>query len=300
MDTRPEQRLLKLSIAVTLVVGAVGVASGLLIHSEAIMFDGMYSLVDVVLTAASLAVSRLVATEGSRRFQYGYWHLEPMVEVFGGAILALACIYAAINAVFGLIAGGHEVAYDFGAVWAGILCVVGMGMAFYMRGHAKRMKSGLLALDSRSWLVSGFLSMALLVGFGFAIAIEGTRFEKWIPYLDSAILLCIALAMLPVPMRSTWRATREVLQVAPSELDEKVKRTLRGVIAEHGFLDFTSHVAQVGRAQFVEIHILVSRDYSLGTIEHVDEVRRAVAERLGAQTPEVWLTIDFTADPAWI
>jgi len=28
MDTRPEQRLLKFSIAVTLVVGAVGVASG--------------------------------------------------------------------------------------------------------------------------------------------------------------------------------------------------------------------------------------------------------------------------------
>jgi len=300
MDTRPEQRLLKLSIAVTLLVGAVGVASGLLIHSEAIMFDGMYSLVDVVLTTASLAVSRLVATEGSHRFQYGYWHLEPMVEVFGGAILALACIYAAINAVFGLIAGGHEVAYDFGAVWAGILCVVGMAMAFYMRGHARRMKSGLLALDSRSWLVSGFLSLALLIGFGCAIAIEGTRFEKWIPYLDSAILLCIALAMLPVPMRSTWRAIREVLQVAPSGLDEKVKRTLQDVVAEHGFLDFSSHVAQVGRVQFVEIHILVPRDYSVGSIEQIDQVRHAVAERLGAQTPQFWLTIDFTADPAWI
>ena len=300
MDTRPEQRLLKLSIAVTLLVGAVGVASGLLIQSQAIVFDGMYSLVDVVLTAASLAVSRLVASEGSHRFQYGYWHLEPMVEVFGGAILALACIYAAINAMYGLLSGGHEVAYDFGAIWAGILCVVGMTMAFYMRGHARRMKSGLLALDSRSWLVSGFLSMALLVGFGFAIAIEGTRFEKWIPYLDSAILLCIALAMLPVPMRSTWRAIREVLQVAPTGLDEKVKRTLQDVVAEHGFLDFSSHVAQVGRAQFVEIHILVPRGYNIESIEHIDQIRHAVAERLGPQTPKFWLTIDFTADPAWI
>ena len=300
MDTRPEQRLLKLSIAVTLVVGAVGVVGGLWIHSQAIMFDGMYSLVDVVLTAASLAVSRLVALEDSRQFQYGYWHLEPLVEVFGGAILALACIYAAINAVNGLLAGGHEVEYGYGAVWAGILCIVGLAMAFYMRRHARRMRSGLLALDSRSWMVSGFLSMALLVGFGIAIAIEGTRFAKWIPYLDSAILLCIATAMLPVPMRSTWRAIREVLQVAPNELDEKVQRTMKDVVAEHGFLDFTSHVAKVGRAQFVEIHILVPPGYPNGSIEQTDHIRRSIAERLGAQTRQFWLTIDFTADPAWI
>ncbi len=300
MDTRPEQDLLKLSIAVTLAVGTVGVASGLLIHSQAILFEGMYSLVDVVLTTASLAVSRLLAQEGSRRFQYGYWHLEPLLEVFGGAILALSCIYAAINAVNGLIAGGHEVAYDFGAVWAGILSVVGMAMALYMRSHARRMQSGLLALDSRSWMVSGFLSVALLIGFGIAIAIEGTRLEGWIPYLDSIILLCIALAMLPVPMLSTWRAIREVLQVAPSELDEKVKRTMEEVVAEHGFLGFTSHVAKAGRARFVEIHMLVPPGYDIGSIEYADQIRRAIAERLGAQTPQFWLTVDFTADPAWI
>jgi len=51
MDTLPEQRLLKLSIALTLAVGAVGVVCGLWIHSQAIVFDGMYSLVDMVLTA---------------------------------------------------------------------------------------------------------------------------------------------------------------------------------------------------------------------------------------------------------
>jgi cation diffusion facilitator family transporter len=299
MDTGPEQRLLKLSIALTLAVGAIGVVCGLLVHSQAIVFDGMYSLVDMVLTGASLAVSRLVALEGSHRFQYGYWHLEPLVEVFGGAILALACVYALINAVNGLIGGGHEVAFGFGAAWAGILSVVGLAMALLMRRHAKRMQSGLLALDSRTWLVSGLLSLALLIGFGLAMAIEGTQLARWIPYLDSIILLCIALAMLPVPMFSTWRAAREVLQVAPIELDDTVKSAIRDVVAQHGFLDFNSHVAKVGRARFVEVHILAPAHHGL-TLDGADRIRRDIAHRLGANTPQFWLTVDFTGDPTWI
>lgn len=299
MDTTREQRLLKLSITVTLAVGAVGIASGLLVRSQAIVFEGMYSLVDVVLTVASLAVSRLVQREGSHRFQYGYWHLEPLVEAFGGAILALACIYAAVNAVDGLLTGGHEVEYGFGAAWAAVLCVVGLAMAAIMRRRARELDSGLLALDARSWLVSGLLSLALLVGFAFAVALERTAYASWVPYVDSAVLLAIAVTMLPVPLLATWSAMREVLQVAPDELDRLVQSVMDAVVVERGFLDYTSHVAKMGRARFVEIHILVPPDYVIGSIANADAIRREIAERMGAHGPQFWLTVDFTADRAW-
>jgi len=299
MDTRLEQGLLKLSISVTIVVGAVGVAGGLFIQSQAIMFDGMFSLVDVVLTTGSLALSRLLASEGSSRFQYGYWHLEPMVEAFGGAIMALACIYAAINGINGLLAGGHDTDYGFGAIWAGLLCLVSMLMAGYVRRRARRMQSGLLAMDARGWLVSGFLSMALLIAFAAAVAIEGGAHAYFIPYLDSAILLCIALAMLPLPLLATWRAVREVLQVAPSALDQAVKRSMQEMVEEHGFLGYTSHVAKIGRARFVEVHVLVPPGYEIGSIERIDRVRSYLAERLDAPASQLWLTVDVTADPAW-
>ncbi|MFC3551004.1 cation diffusion facilitator family transporter [Lysobacter cavernae] len=299
MDTKREQGLLKLSIAVTLLVGVIGVASGLLIGSQAIVFDGMYSLVDVVLTVAALAVSRLVAREGSHRFQYGYWHLEPMVEAFGGAILALACVYAAVNAVDGLLSGGHEVSYDFGAAWAAVLSAVGLAMAVYMKRRSRELQSGLLALDARSWLVSGLLSLALLVGFVIAVAIEGSAWSAWVPYVDSAVLLVIALAMLPVPVAAMWGPMREVLQVAPDELDRKVQAVMDAVIAERGFLEYTSHVAKIGRARFVEIHILVPPDYHIGSIANADAIRDDIAHRLGAHGPQFWLTVDFTADRAW-
>ena len=39
----------------------------------------MYSFVDVVPTMVSLIVVKLIARGSSHRFQYGYWHLEPLV-----------------------------------------------------------------------------------------------------------------------------------------------------------------------------------------------------------------------------
>ena len=80
-----EQRALKRSAAVTAVTGAVGVVGGLVIGSRAITFDGIYSFVDVMLTVGALAVSRLLVREPSRRFQYGYWHLEPLAGAASGA-----------------------------------------------------------------------------------------------------------------------------------------------------------------------------------------------------------------------
>jgi predicted Co/Zn/Cd cation transporter (cation efflux family) len=42
MQTTPEQRTLKVSIALTIFLGVLGVASGLVTNSQAIIFDGMY------------------------------------------------------------------------------------------------------------------------------------------------------------------------------------------------------------------------------------------------------------------
>ena len=46
----------------------------------------------------SLGVSRLLMSEGNRRFQYGYWHIEPIVVAFNGTVLMLLCLYAFLNA----------------------------------------------------------------------------------------------------------------------------------------------------------------------------------------------------------
>ena len=299
MDANAEQRTLRFSIALTVLLGVLGVASGLVTKSQAIIFDGMYSFVDVVPTIMSLLVVKLLAQGTSQRFQYGYWHLEPLVAVLRDSILVVACIYAAVDAVTTLASGGHEVEYGKAAAWAGILCVIGLGMTALLHRRAKLLKSPMLEVDARSWAASALLSLALLVGFAAGAMITRTRFQGWIPYVDSMVLLGMALLMAPLPLIGLWRSMRDVLQIAPGELDSRVHQVMESVVKERGFLEYSSYIAKVGRGTFVEIHVLVPTGSRID-IEAADAIRREVAEKLNAGTPTFWLTIDFTAERRWL
>jgi cation diffusion facilitator family transporter len=299
LSANAEQRTLKFSIALTVFLGVLGVASGLLTNSQAIIFDGMYSFVDVVPTVASLLVVKLIARGTSHRFQYGFWHLEPLVAVLRDAILAVACIYAAIDAIETLTSGGHEVEYGRAALWAGILCIIGFAMTLFLRRRAKALQSPMLEVDARSWVVSTFLSLGLLIGFAIATALAGTTWQEWIPYLDAVALLSMALIMLPMPLIGLWRSMSDVLQVAPNELDARVHTVMDSVVKEHRFLEYSSYIAKAGRGRFVEIHVLVTPDTRI-EIATADAIRADVSKRLNAGAPTFWLTIDFTADRRWL
>ena len=294
-----EQGTLKFSIALTVLLGVLGVASGLVTNSQAIIFDGMYSFVDVVPTVVSLLVVKLIARGTTHRFQYGFWHLEPLVAVLRDAILAVACVYAGIDALNALTDGGHEVAYGRAALWAGILSVIGLAMTWLLSRRARALKSPMLKIDARSWLVSAFLSLGLLLGFALASALAGTRWQRWIPYLDAVALLSMAVIMLPMPLIGLWRSMSDVLQVAPNELDLRVHAVMDSLVKERQFLEYSSYVAKAGRGKFVEIHILVAPGTALD-IAAADAIRSEVSQRLNAGAATFWLTIDFTADRRWL
>jgi predicted Co/Zn/Cd cation transporter (cation efflux family) len=299
MAEHSEQATLKFSIALTVILGILGVASGLTTGSQAIIFDGMFSFVDVLPTIVSLLVVKLIARGSSQRFQFGYWHLEPLVGVLRDSILAVACIYAAIDAINSLNSGGHAVQFDLAAAWAAILCAIGLTMTVVLRRKARMLDSPMLVLDARSWAVSACLSLALLLGFLFAAALAGTSLASWIPYLDAVALLSMALILLPVPLMGLSRSIRDVLQVAPDELDARVRAVMDAVVTERGFLDYSSYIAKVGRGRFVEIHVLVTPESRID-IATADAIRREVSDRLNAANPTFWLTIDFTAERRWI
>lgn len=295
-----EQAALKLSILVTSLTGLASVAAGLTIGSRAIMFDGMYSFIDVMLTFGALTVSKLLMQEPTRRFQFGYWHLEPLVGVIESAILVTACVYAVMEGLQGLTSGGQTVSYGIGVVWAATMFVSGIAMAIYMGRLARLQKSILLTVDARGWLLSALLSLALLIAYGIAVVLDGSTYSHLIPYIDPLALLCMSLALLPIPLKTLVAAIRDVLEVAPKDLDQSVRSVLDALMVEREFLRYSSHVARVGRVRFIEIHILVPVDFRVETVQAVDDIRREVATRLGASWPQAWLTIDLTADPDWI
>lgn len=300
-DVRYEQTWLRVSIAVTLVLGASGVLIGVYARSRAIVFDGMYSLVDVVVTVAALGLVRLIATEGSRRFQYGFWHLEPLMEVFGGAALVLACLYAAVNAYTDLRLGrASDANVGTALLWVVWTALVGLTMTILMSRAAKRTGSGLLALDARGWLVSSALSGGIAGGFALALLLKTGPWSGWVRNADSLVLLAVSVALIPLPLRGIVRAGKEVAQIASTDLEERVSSLMAAAVADQGFQAYSSYVAKAGRVTFVEIEILTGATAPSDLVGRLDALRQRVAAELSKDGCKVWLTVGVTAEEKWL
>jgi cation diffusion facilitator family transporter len=296
-----EQRMLRLSIGVTVIVSLFGVVFGLLSGSMSILFDGVFAAIDAAMSGLALFVSRLVSRESSnRRFQFGYWHIEPMVLAFNGGTLMLLCFYAFLNAVDNFLTGGRQLNFDWALIYAVTVCLVCFGMSAYEFRANRSIRSDFVRLDAQSWLMSACVTSALLVAFAVAWSLSGTAFDRFTPYADPLVLALLTLVLVFVPIRTVRRALREILLITPPELDAHVRGVMDRVIAEYGFRTYTSYVAKVGRAHFIEIHIAVPSNLRLDSVATVDAIRRDIAEAIGGEGPDRWLTIDFTADPTWL
>ena len=295
-----EQKILKISITVTFILALAGLLFGLLSGSLAIVFDGMFNVVDTAMSILALLVARLLTSAGSPRFQYGYWHLEPMALVFNGSVLILLSVSAFVNAVGSLLSGGRELDFDWAFIFALLMSVLSIAMYIYIRQKNIRLKSEFLRLDTQSWLISASISTSLLVAFGIATLMDGTVYQHLTPYVDPLILAILTACLIFVPMAAVRDALRDMFRIAPTELNEKIRRYLDEIKFRYKFKTYTSYAAKIGRAQFIEIHIVVPLGYPIASVEELDAIRREIVDALGGNGPEHWITIAFTTDESWI
>ncbi|WP_110675496.1 cation transporter [Salinicola sp. RZ23] len=301
MPATLEQRILTLSIAATLVVSALGVSLGLISGSEAILFDGVFSSIDAAMSMLALAVTRLVMRESTRRFQLGYWHLEPMAAAFNGAVLVLLCFYAFLNALGTWLKGGSEPQLGLALGYAVAVSLICFTLFFCERQLNRRARSEFVRIDLQNWLMAGLITSALLIAFLLAWAMEGTRYAGWIPYVDTTLVMLLTLVFVPIPLRIVYRAMREVLMVAPSRLDSEVRAAMAPVMRREGLLAFDSYVAKSGRVYTIEVHILTTPEFARdGGIAVCDEIRAEIAAGLSMPAEQRWFTVAFTADQRWL
>lgn len=292
-----EARLLWTSLSATLLIAGLGILFGLLARSTAILFDGFFSLLDVAVTWLTLKVARLVAGQGDHRFQYGFWHLEPLVIALKASVLIFLVAYALLSSVNSLFKGGYEPEFGIALAYALGAAAISLGMWWWMRQQAERIDSGLVRLDVKAWLMTALINVALLVAFGAAMAMEGTGAAGWIPYVDPAVLAVLALVLLPLPLREARESLGEILMISPPDVSDSVRAVMADFVARHGFLDYRSYISKAGRARFIEVAVLVPSDLRI-SIAEFDKLRTEIGDAIGGKGPDRWLTISFTADPA--
>lgn len=303
-----EQGFLRASIVATVILALFGIVFGLVSGSFSIAFDGVYSLADAGMTVLALWVSSLIirsargdAMSGRirNRFTMGFWHLEPIVLMLNGSLLVAVSIYALINAVINILNGGHDLRFGFAIVYAAVTLAVCAIMAAAGRRVNRRLQSDFVALDVTAWIMSGGITLALLVAFIIGYAVGGTSAGWLSPYVDPVVLALVCLVIIPLPIGTVWQALSDILLITPVDLKAHVDRVAAETVRRMGFLSYRAYVAKVGRATQIELYFIVPPGLPPRSVEEWDAIRDEIGAAIGDESVNRWLTIAFTADVEW-
>lgn len=303
---RTEQQALKVSLAAILLVSVLGIGFGLVSGSFAILFDGVFSLMDAVMSVVSLTVagliSRSVTNRLSRRtqnaFTMGFWHFEPIVLLVNSTLMMGVAAYALVQAVSALLNGGREVDFGPAVVYAAVVVVITVVMGVLEHRANKRIRSEFVAMDVKGWIMAGGVTGALLIAFVIGMLIDGTAAAWFMPYVDPAVLTVVALVLIPVPFSTLRKALSEVSLVTPPGLRTSAEAVAEEVSAAEGFDDYRVYASAQGRSRTVEIVFYVPKGLPPRALEDWDRIRDTVEARLGGDDPHAWITVSFTTKDA--
>lgn len=297
-----EQQTLKLSIGLVLATVVGSLVFGVMIESEAVILNGIFSSLSLISGGMSLLAARMVARPEDRRFPYGYAHIEPLVLSANALILFGVCFYALVNGVRGVLAGGGAVNAAGVVVFGAVTGVVNLSMWAYESRVFRRTGSLILKDDAREWLLDAGFSLVTFAAFILIFFLDDPWRSLWAAYADSAMVAAMALLALPIPIAVLRRSMPEVLMMHATEheVSERLLFALEELKSEPGVLACKPRVVKTGRTYFVEVDILVGPGFKHQTVEEQDRLRERIYKSMELPLEETWLSVSFTLEPRWI
>lgn len=291
---------LKLSIAGTLFMAILGFSFAVLTHSEAIMLDGVFSLISLVMSILTLMIARLVVSPDTKKFQFGFAHFEPLWNTFKSLVVLIICVFAFVGAIGDLMQGGRTLKFGLASIYALLATLGCLIIAWVMNQYKNKSYSTLVAVDAKGWLIDTIISSALLVGFVVVFFIQETQWAIYLPYVDPALVAVLVLISLPIPIKLLKENMREVLLLAPNEdVQEEICKRLKAAIESYDITDARVRLTKMGRYIILNAYVIVPNSFQVTRINELDEIREKIKVELLQYYPQIIFDIIFTENREW-
>jgi len=300
IDQKIEQFALKLSIAGTLFMAILGFSFAVLTHSEAIMLDGIFSLIGLVMSVLTLWIARLVVSPETKKFQFGFAHFEPMWNSFKSLIVLIICAFAFTGAMSDLMQGGRSLLFGFATLYALIATIGCLVIAILMNHYKNISQSTLVAVDAKGWLIDTIISSSILGAFVVVYFMQDTQWAVYLPYVDSTLVAVLVLISLPIPIRMLKEHMREVLLLAPKEeVQQEISIRLNEAVEGYDIIATRIRLIKMGRHIGLNAYIIVPASFQVTRVHELDAIREKIKAKLLDYHPQIILDIIFTENEQW-
>jgi cation diffusion facilitator family transporter len=296
-----EIRAFRISAFGFLVISVLGFLFAVLTKSQAILLDGVYALVSVLMAVLAAQVVRMVEKPSSESFHFGYAHFEPLLNLIRGLLIFAICAYGLVSTIGVLVDGGREIHAEIAIYYTALSALWSIGIFLYQRRLARRLGSPVLAVDARTWLVDGALYAGETGAFIVYMLLLPTRLAPWLPYADPIFVLIVVGLLMKVPVMTIREGMREVLHRAPRpEVQLEVRQRIATALAGVPVRTTHARMVVVGRFFFILIHVVVDEGFGVHPVSELDKIRRQIEQSLVGVHSRLVLDVVFTADDCWV
>jgi cation diffusion facilitator family transporter len=296
-----EQRALKVAVYGNVFMAALGLGFAWYTDSQAVLLDGVFSLMAFIISILTLYVSHLIVRPGNDEFPFGYAIFEPILNLGKGLIIGVVMLLALFNAVETILAGGSDIVVG-GAVIYALLAAAGCtAIVIFMRRQARATESPIIEVEVKNWTIDAAISGVVALSFFVTMLLEGSSADPYLQYVDSALVVLMALFCMTIPygiIRDNW--SQIVGAAPPDDLTEPAHRAIDQVLKQHGLSDYRLRLGRFGRLAYVQLYVVFSPAEAAGIDSaEMDQFRARLYELLRQDYANLALDVVFTQDPVW-
>lgn len=300
-QSQKEPKILQLSMQGAAILAVLGIVFGIFSKTQAIIFDGLVAFISVGLGYLSVVTSRFIYKEDDDIFQYGYVRFEPMVNLFKSLILLIVCVYAFISAVRELFGGGYAIEIGVAAIYNAVALAFSAVMFGITRFYGRILESDLIKVDNLEWKIDCVLYVGGMCAFGFVFIFDRAQESALSRLIDPALLFVLSLYLSLSPLKIAIANFKDLVMVAPPEMDNKITEIMENLASEYGFGDYDTHIAKSGRFFMIEVNILLDDSGSaISSVKDCDIIREKIENALELPSYKIWLSVSFTSNPKWL
>ncbi len=281
-------------------MAVLGLGFAVQTHSEAILLDGVFSLVVFALSIVTLKVAHLIARPDDDSFHFGYAHFEPLLNVFKALIIIAVCAFALVSAIDDLAHGGRQFEVGQAMIYALFATLGCFAIAFYLRSVGPRTGSSLVQVDATSWMIDGMISSAVFFTFGLVYLLQGSVYAAYLPYADPGLVAVLVIITLPFPLKILKENMKEVLLFAPdTKLQAEIERYFAEAVKPYDCKETSLRIWKTGRQIYLNVHLCLREDFPIVDVACLDRIREDIDTRMKTYNPNIIIDISYIGDPKW-
>ena len=283
----------KISMIGSTLLSISAVIMALVAKSQAILLDGLYTLVTLFMAYISLRIIDLVNAPETKHRPFGYMALEPFLNLIKSLVVLILLIMFLVTNIQELSTGGRLISLDLTTLYIFMCLAIYAIIIILLKKCEKKGSSSILALEIKNWCVDALLTIGIAVSLVTAMIIYKLGYTRILPYIDPVIVIALVLASLPVPIKVLIIEFKRLLLISPeNNIERDVKSQIQHLISEYGLLNLQVWGLKSGRTHYLFLYSDLKDKET--TIAHLDEIRTAIFKELSNIYPKFWADIMFT------